>query len=101
MAKLKLTADPTFTAKVGIPVPGGRTVAVEFTFRWRTKDALSAWLTAAQEDLDAVLDCACGWENDEPFDRENVATLLQTYPGAARAITTAYLEESSGARAKN
>jgi hypothetical protein len=40
MAKLKLVANPTFRAKVGIPVAGGPEVPVEFVFKHRTKTAL-------------------------------------------------------------
>lgn len=101
MAKIKLNADPTFKAKVGIPVAGAQSVRVEFTFKHRSTDELKDWLKLEQDDLAVVLDCALGWENDEAFDAENVGRLLQSYPGAAQAILTTYLEESRGARAKN
>lgn len=103
MAKIRLTPEPTFKAKVGIPVPGVQLpTKVEFTFKHRDKDALQAWLAIEQtDDLVAVMDCAVAWENDEPFDDENVGRLLQSYVGAARAIVTTYLDELRGARAKN
>ena len=44
MAKLKLVANPTFKANVGIPVAGGESVPVEFTFKHRTKTALDEWV---------------------------------------------------------
>jgi len=101
MAKLKIVADETFNAPVPVPVAGKGVTLVDFTFKHREKDALAKWAKLKQDDLDAILDIACGWENDESFDRANVGKFLQSYPGAARAITTVYFEESSGARAKN
>ena len=40
MGKFKLVAEPTFKATVNIPVAGGDSEPVEFTFKHRTKDQL-------------------------------------------------------------
>lgn len=103
MAKLVLTASPTFSANVLIPVPGKKPVPVEFKFKGRTKDEFRAFLDglADREDADVVLDIANGWELDDPFDADNVALLLQSYIGAARAIIEKYINELTSARLGN
>lgn len=120
MAKLKLnlTPDPTFKAKVSIPVPGGRAADVEFTFRHRTKDAFTEFMkanensddldvisghevAAGEEKTDAQLGVAVNWELEEPFNRENVERLLQNYSGAAKAVIGKYCEEVGQVRLGN
>lgn len=54
MTKLKLNPEPTFKATVGIPVPGVGNVDVEFTFKHRTRKAITDFLEAKQEDVLAV-----------------------------------------------
>ncbi len=102
MTKLKLAAEPTFKAKVAIPVPGGESADVEFTFKHRTRDQVVEWLEKRDtSDIDSVKDCAMGWDLDDEFNDENVTRLCQNYLGAGFAIVTAYLSELRGARAKN
>lgn len=105
MAKLSLTANPTFKTKVGIPVPGLGTRDVEFTFKHRTRDQVKEWAESVKDsertDGDGILDIAMGWELDDEFNVENANKLCQSYPGAASAIFFAYLEELRGARSKN
>lgn len=103
MAKLRLIPDPTFSAKVGIPVAGGEPADVQFTFKHRTRAALLAWTEECKDkpDPDVVLDMVSGWDLDDAFTPENVAKLCDNYPGAGTAIYVAYLGEIRGARAKN
>jgi hypothetical protein len=103
MAKLTLKAAPTFKAKVGIPVPGSSPVAVEFTFKHRTKSELEEFVKsrAGVDDIDSVMDMAEGWELAEAFDREAVAILLDNYAGAALALYIAYVDELLQAKRKN
>lgn len=103
MAKLKLNADPTFKAKVGIPVPGRDAVSVEFTFKYRNRDELSAFIEELQslKDPEAVQAIASAWELDDEFNAENVERLCRNYPGSASAIFDVYLRESTGARRGN
>lgn len=103
MPKLKLNPEPTFKAKVGIPVPGTRPVDVVFTFKHRTRDVLMEWVETSSNDTDvqSIMDCATGWELDDEFNAENVDRLCNNYPGAGFAIVRTYLDESRGARAKN
>lgn len=107
MAKLKLTADPTFTAKVGIPIAGGEPATVLFTFKHRTQDELKEFVKELQSgkkptsDVDMLMSIACGWDLEDEFNRENVALMTQMYHAAAQAISEKYAEELTQARLKN
>lgn len=103
MAKLSLTAAPTFKAKVGIPVPGARPAEVEFTFKHKTRDEIDAWIDVRKDgkDEEALVDIIAAWELDDAVTAENIDRLCNVYPGATRAIFATYLEELRGARAKN
>lgn len=103
MAKIQLTANPTYKAKVSIPVPGSRAAEVEFTFKARPKPEFKEFMESLRdrEDIDVVMDCVCGWELDDAFSRENVAKLLDSYIGSARAIITKYIEETTAQRLGN
>lgn len=106
MAKIQLTAAPTFKHAVEIPVPGESPASVEFVFKGRTKAQFKEFMDSlsdakVREDADIVMDIACGWELDEPFDRDNVVKLVESYIGAARMIVETYIAELTAARAKN
>lgn len=103
MAKLVLSAEPTFKAPVAIPVPGGAPVSVEFTFRWRTREELVAWsedMTKRTEG-ELVHSMCTGWELDDEFTVANVQLLCDKYQQASGALVQAYAEQLRGARAKN
>ena len=105
----KLLADPTFEAPVAIPVAGGKSVEVPFTFKHRTKTQYAEWLDSlgkrkgkgAAGDLDTFLDMVVGWKIDEEFNRENAAILLEQRMGVAQATFDVYLTELTKAREKN
>jgi hypothetical protein len=104
MAKLKLTADPTFRAKVPVPIPGAGTADVEFTFKHRTNKELQAYIEAIesdQPDTKIVMDVASGWDLDDTYTAENVEKLCESYAGAGLAVFQTYVRELRGARAKN
>lgn len=103
MAKLKLNPDPTFRAKVTIPVPGSADVPVEFEFKHRTRDEMDAFLKKAPELQDAalILEIASGWELSDAFTEDNLNRLAQNYIMAPQAIFHAYLEELTKAKVKN
>lgn len=103
MPKLVLQPAPTFSKVVKVPVPGGETADVTFTFRHRTRDELKAWGDGAEgrSDVQAVLDMATGWDLAEPFDAENVGVLVQNYPASALAVLRTYYDELSAARLGN
>ena len=103
MAKLSLVANPTFHAKVCIPVAGGDPVEVVFSFKHRTKDELDEFIKtrADKPDLDSFMEMIVGWNLEEEFNTENVETLLQNYVGTALATYRVYIDELIGARVKN
>jgi hypothetical protein len=103
MAKLTLKAAPTFKAKVGIPVPGGNPIPVEFTFKHRTKSDMDKFMNSrtGASDLDSIMEMIEGWDLAEPFDREGVELLLENYAGAALALYVAYVDELLQAKRKN
>lgn len=103
MAKLALTAAPTFKANVLIPVPGKKPVPVEFVFKGRTKKDFQEFIEGLRdrEDVDVILDIAIGWELEDAFVRESIEQLLNTYIGAARAVIETYINELTAARLGN
>lgn len=102
-AKITLTVKPTFTATVAIPVPGEISADVVFTFKHRTRDEFKEFITSlpGSEDIDVLMDIACGWDLEEPFDRASVEKMMQIYMGAAKPIIETYISELTGARTKN
>lgn len=103
MAKLKLVANPTFKAKVPIPMAGGEIVEVQMTFKHRTKAALDDWVNSREgkSDSDLFLDMVDGWELDDAFNKENVDLLLENYIGAGLATYKTYLDQLVQARLGN
>ena len=103
MAAFTLAVNPTFNAKVGIPVAGGATVEVEFTFKHRTRADMEKWLAggAERENVQAILDMCEGWELADKFDKKSVSQLCENYIGAPRAIVDVYIAELTAAKAKN
>lgn len=103
MAKIKLNPDPTFSAKVAIPVHGSAPVDVCFTFKHRTKDDLAAWLETIKDkaDVDVAMECVTAWEFDDAFNAANIGKLFQNYIGSPGAIIQAYMDELLAARIKN
>ena len=103
MSKLKLVAEPTFTAKVGIPVAGGDAVEVLLTFRHRTKSALDAWVKDRGEksDEDTFMGMVSGWELTDEFNTANVKVLLENYIGTGIAAYRVYIDQLVQSKAKN
>lgn len=101
--RFTLTLAPTFKAKVQIPIPGKSAEPVEFTFRGRTRDEFKEFMDGlkSQDDIDAIMDIASGWELDDVFDAKNVNELIQNYIGSARAILDTYIAELTNARLGN
>jgi hypothetical protein len=109
MAKLSLVPNPTFQAKVAIPVPGATPVEVEFTFKHRDRSALDVYLAELKEltgeslenDVAIVLKVVSGWELDDPFNADTVRTLVGSYHGSAWAIANTYIRELMQAKLGN
>ena len=103
MAKLTLTAAPTFPGKVSIPRPGAEPGTVELVFKHRTRAELNTWLAggAQRADVDAILDIATGWDLPEQFTRENIEQLVQNYIGAPAVLVDFYITELTRAKLGN
>lgn len=104
MAAFSLVPDPTFKAKVDIPVPGKKPQKIEFTFKWRDADDFKTFMEGLgnyDSDTDAVLEFVTAWELADAFNRENVEQLVKNYIGSAKALIQAYISENAGARLGN
>lgn len=109
MNKLKLKPDATFKHTVLIPVSGSRDgAAVEFEFKHRSLEEMDVYwegLDDRREGIDGlvdiVMDAVCGWDLQEPFNRENVSLMINNYPASASTLLLAYREEILRARVGN
>lgn len=102
MAKLTLDPNPTFSAKVAVPLAGGGTGDVVMTFKHMDRDQLNAWATKNHaSDEQAVLEIATGWDLVDPFDADSLTKLFSKHMRAARAIIDAFLFELTGHQQKN
>lgn len=103
MAKLSLKANPTFPATVEIPIAGGESVKVRFTFKHRTKKELEEWIKTREgrSDLESFTSMVEGWDLEDAFTPENIEELLENYIGTALATYFVYIDELVKAKAKN
>ena len=103
MTVFKLDPAPTFDASVDVPVHGGESVKVKFTFKHRTREQLDEFFkeVIGKTDVQTVMDICSGWELTDAFDAESVGKLCNNYMGAGYAIAQAYLAEIRQARLGN
>ena len=105
-----LEPNPTFTAPVAIPMPGGETATIDITFRHMGREALQRFLGRAKDmpDAEVAEEIIADWSgvagaDGEPLpsSAENIMALLDNYHGAALAILQVYIRELRGQRVKN
>ena len=127
MAKIKISQNPTFTAKVAIPRVGADPVNVEFEFKYMDRLALAAhfdkWNAArdehakkVQEDelnwqeatgaeialqVGQLKDIIASWGFDEKLSDESLTALVTTCIGAPQAVLSAYQGAYQSARLGN
>lgn len=103
MSKLKLVPDATFKATVQIPVAGGESVPVLFTFKHRSKADLETFIDTLDKrtDEESILAMAEGWDLEDKFGEDTVKLLVQNYIGAALEIYFTYRDQLTKARTKN
>ncbi|AMT88409.1 phage tail assembly chaperone [Pseudomonas koreensis] len=127
MAKIKISQNPTFKAKVAIPRVGAEPVSVEFEFKYMDRLALAAhfdkWNAArddhakkVQEDglswkeatgaeialqVGQLKDIIEGWGFDEKLSDESLTALVTTCIGAPQAVLSAYQGAYQPARLGN
>ena len=106
----QLEPNPTFTAPVAIPLPGGETATMDFTFAHMGRTALQEFLADVKDlpDGEAIRKIVADWSGVAgadgkplPSTAENIVAMLDNYHGAALAILQAYIRELTGARVKN
>lgn len=110
--KFKIKQNPTFKAKVVIPVVGGDGVETEFEFKYLTRKELAAmydkWseeakkltfedvtlaeLTDQEMNLQVmqIKDIVCGWDIEDEFNDENIEGLVNISINIVKAITDVY-----------
>jgi hypothetical protein len=105
---LKLQPNPTFSAKVEIPVPGqDQPEVVDFIFAHMDRDEFKAFtdpeVAAQRSDMDSLRRIVRGWgsEVDAPFSDDALAKLIKAYHGAAYAISAKFVAELTKARLGN
>jgi hypothetical protein len=103
MGKLSIVAAPTFKAPVSIPIAGGAPVDVDFTFKHRTKDEMTAFVASREgkSDAESLMEMVVGWDFAEVFTPEAAATMLQNYLGAGVNVYVKYIDELTKAKVKN
>ena len=108
---LSIAPKSEFTATVAITNPDREPELVEFTFKYRDREALDKWVsdlsTAAKvedtigADVQMVMGCASGWELEDDFTEANVRQLLVMHPSAAVNVYQTYIRTSRIGREKN
>lgn len=106
MAALTLVPAPTFEAPANIRVPGvDATVKVTVTWRHKGLKEFQAWFASARgrDDAEVLSEVIVSWgaEIDQPYSRDNLAALLDAYPGASLDLLEAYREGLHLGRRKN
>ncbi|HCI6019538.1 TPA: hypothetical protein NPN74_001580 [Klebsiella quasipneumoniae subsp. quasipneumoniae] len=100
--EFKLTPNPTFKATVKIPRAGDGDGELTFTFKHHPLNELAdKEKLEGKTALDFITEIATGWALGDEFNRENLETLMNNYPGALKAITETYYRELLGNREKN
>lgn len=107
---IRLTPTPTFKARVRFTQPGADDAIVEFEFRHKAPQALSAWLEASRERpvADALAEAIVGWSGvidesgaDVPFSVDALAAFCAGHSPRAAELLAGYLRELTESRQKN
>ena len=103
MPQFKLVPNPTFSARVPIPVPGSRPEKVLFTFKYRDRDQFKELMNRLEQmpDMEMMKEVASGWELVEPFDDEHLEIFIEHHIAGPRSVLQTYLDENGQARLGN
>lgn len=97
--------DPTFGAPVELSRPGlSKPIEVNVTFRYKDRDALTAWMAKRGtvddvELLDEVIEKWSGF--DQPYSVTVLSTVLAKYTPARHEFFRSYLHELTDSKRKN
>lgn len=107
----QLTPNPTFLAKMEIPVPGGSTQILEIEFKYLPRleflkfhEKMQAFNGSEEDDdkyIALLFSIIKGWNVDADLNKKNFDKLLDYYPYAAIEIYLTYLKEINRAKAGN
>lgn len=105
----KFVPNPIFKADVLIPTPGGDPQTLKVNFKHKGRKALAAFYESLtvegqpRDDVDALCDLIDGWDKGETveFSRDNLADLIDNYPGATMAFFESYRKNLIEGRTKN
>ena len=91
---LRLKANPTFRAKAMIPDPGAPAFELDCEFRHMGAKEFEVFRSGglARSEFDTIKGLLVRWHDETPFSDESLAVMLDTFPGAAAAISVAYAE---------
>lgn len=98
-----LEVDPTFPGTATIQRAGKAPAAITFTCKYRERAEFKAFVDNlnGRENVDVIMDIASGWDLADPFDKANITKLCDRFVSAPKAILNMYMDEITGARAKN
>lgn len=101
--KIKLAPLPDFKLPVTFTMPDGEIGEIVFTVRHLKAKEVQALYDSENlvTDSEFIMKLATGWNLEEEFTKENATTLVEFYPGAALALTGAYLGALAGQRVKS
>lgn len=100
----KLKPNPTFWAKVEIPVPGADPDTIQFEFRHKTRDEALRFTETllTRPVLDQLTEIVVNWSGaDGEYTTEALGRLTRDFIAAPDRIMQVYLDELRGARRKN
>lgn len=106
----QLTPNPTFPAKVKIPVPGGAVQILELEFKYLPRKEFLSFVKKMEEAVKnkdddkgttLLFSVIKGWNVDADLNRKNFDRLSDNYPFAAIEIYLTYLKEINRAKAGN
>ena len=103
----KLTANPTFKAKVEISIPGAtKPGIIEVEFKHQSKEKLKAFFDQMKDseaaDVEHLAKIIVGWSGvDTDYSEEALDAMLDQYPAAAHELFAAYSAELLVSKRKN
>lgn len=109
---IKLVPNPTFKVDVEFGTPNGD-AKLKVEFKHKGRKALQEWIakfqpkegeeeTEALDDEVELAEIIVGWEGvDAPFNKDNLAKLIDSYPSFARAAMGTYIPSLLEGQRKN
>lgn len=105
-SKFKVTLGrlPDFKLPVEVVLPNGEDGKIVFTVKHLKSSEIQKLFGESEnvtKDIDFLKALATGWDLEEDFTDENLAELVELYPGFVVSLTTSYVRALAGQRVKN